>query len=334
MVTNLKNRHFLKLLDFTPEEITFLLDLSMELKEAKHDGVEQQTLKGKNIALIFEKSSTRTRCAFEVAAYDQGARVTYIGPSGSQMGTKETMKDTARVLGRMYDGIEYRGFGQEVVEELAEYAGVPVWNGLTNEFHPTQVLADFLTMREHLEKSLGQVTFAYLGDARNNMGNSLLIGAAKMGMDFRSVAPQGMQPLEELVSKAQEIARETGAKLTITDDLENGVRDCDFLYTDVWASMGEPEEVWEERVRLLQPYQVNAAAMEKTGRPDVKFLHCLPAFHNRGTKIGEEIFQKYGLESMEVTEEVFESPASIVFDEAENRLHTIKAVMVATLGMA
>jgi ornithine carbamoyltransferase len=233
----------------------------------------------------------------------------------------------------MYDGIEYRGFGQEVVEELAEYAGVPVWNGLTNEFHPTQVLADFLTMREHCKKPLSQVTFAYLGDARNNMGNSLLIGAAKMGMDFRSVAPKGMQPNEELVSKAQEIAQETGAKIMITDDLDSGVKGCDFLYTDVWASMGEPEEVWEERVKLLQPYQVNATAMEKTGRPDVKFLHCLPAFHNRGTKIGEEIFQKYGLESMEVTEGVFESPASIVFDEAENRLHTIKAVMVATLGM-
>ena len=332
MAFNLRNRHFLKLLDFTPQEIKFLLDLSLDLKKARYAGIEQQRLQGKNIALIFEKASTRTRCAFEVAAYDQGAHVTYLGPSGSQMGAKESMKDTARVLGRMYDGIEYRGFGQDIVEELAKYAGVPVWNGLTNEFHPTQVLADFLTMMEHSDKPLSQVKFAYLGDARNNMGNSLLVGAAKMGMDFRSVAPKSVQPNKDLVKKAGEIAKQTGAKLTITDNLVGGVKGCDFLYTDVWVSMGEPEAVWKERIKLLKPYQVNAAAMEKTGNPDVKFLHCLPAFHNRETTVGEEIYQKFGLEAMEVTEEVFESDASIVFDEAENRIHTIKAVMVATLG--
>jgi len=332
MAFNLRNRHFLKLLDFTPPEIGFLLDLSVDLKKAKYAGLEQQRLKGKNIALIFEKSSTRTRCAFEVAAYDQGAHVTYLGPSGSQMGDKESMKDTARVLGRMYDGIEYRGFGQKIVEELAQYAGVPVWNGLTNEYHPTQVLADFQTMIEHSDKPLRQVSFAYLGDARNNMGNSLLVGAAKMGMDFRSVAPAAVQPSRELVAQARKIARETGARITITDDPGRGVKGCDFLCTDVWVSMGEAEEVWQERIEMLQPYQVNAAAMEKTGNPDVKFLHCLPAFHNRQTKIGEAIYQKFGLAAMEVTEEVFESPASIAFDEAENRIHTIKAVMVATLG--
>jgi ornithine carbamoyltransferase len=332
MAFNLRNRHFLKLLDFSPPEIKFLLDLSADLKKAKYAGLEQQRLKGKNIGLIFEKASTRTRCAFEVAAYDQGAHVTYLGPSGSQMGTKESMKDTARVLGRMYDGIEYRGFGQEIVEELARYAGVPVWNGLTNEFHPTQVLADFQTMLEHSDQPLSQVKFAYLGDARNNMGNSLLVGAAKMGMDFRSVAPQSVQPNRELVAQAQEIAKDTGARIAVTDDLDSGVKGCDFLCTDVWVSMGEAQEVWQERIELLKPYQVNAAAMEKSGNPDVKFLHCLPAFHNRETVIGEEVYQKFGLEAMEVTEEVFESGASVVFDEAENRIHTIKAVMVATLG--
>jgi ornithine carbamoyltransferase len=332
MAFNLKNRHLLKLLDFSPEEIRFLLGLSADLKRAKYAGIEQQRLKGKNIALIFEKSSTRTRCAFEVAAYDQGAHVTYLGPSGSQMGTKESMKDTARVLGRMYDGIEYRGFGQDIVEELAKYAGVPVWNGLTNEYHPTQVLADFLTMMEHSDKPLSQVRFAYLGDARNNMGNSLLVGAAKMGMDFRSVAPKSVQPHENLVDQAQQIAKETGAKIAITNDLESGVKGCDFLCTDVWVSMGEPEDVWKERIELLKPYQINAATMGKTGNPNVKFLHCLPAFHNRETAIGEEIYQKFGLEAMEVTEDVFESDASIVFDEAENRIHTIKAAMVAMLG--
>ena len=332
MAFNLRNRHFLKLLDFTPQEIGFLLDLSLDLKKAKYAGLEQQRLTGKNIALIFEKSSTRTRCAFEVAAYDQGAHVTYLGPSGSHIGAKESMKDTARVLGRMYDGIQYRGFGQKIVEELAQYAGIPVWNGLTNEFHPTQVLADFQTMMEHSDKPLRQVSFAYLGDARNNMGNSLLIGAAKMGMDYRSVSPTVVQPEKDLVSRARKIAEETGAKITITDDLDQGVKNCDFLCTDVWVSMGEPEEVWQERIELLQPYQVNAAAMEKTDNPDVKFLHCLPAFHNRETAIGEEIYQKFGLEAMEVTDDVFESSASVVFDEAENRIHTIKAVMVATLG--
>lgn len=332
MPVNLRNRSFLKLLDFTPQEIKFLLDLSLDLKRAKYGGTEQPRLKGKNIALIFEKASTRTRCAFEVAAYDQGARATYLGPSGSQMGAKESMKDTARVLGRMYDGIEYRGFGQDIVEELAKYAGVPVWNGLTNEFHPTQVLADFMTMIEHSDKPLSQVTFAYLGDARNNMGNSLLVGAAKMGMDFRSVAPKKVQPNTQLVNEAQEIAKHTGAKLTVTDDLDRGVNGCDFLYTDVWVSMGESDEVWKERIELLKPYQVNGAVMERTGNPKVKFLHCLPAFHNRETRIGEEIYQKFGLDAMEVTEEVFESPASLVFDQAENRIHTIKAVMVATLG--
>jgi ornithine carbamoyltransferase len=332
MAFNLRNRHFLKLLDFTPQEIKFLLDLALDLKKAKYAGFERQRLVGKNIALIFEKSSTRTRCAFEVAAFDQGAHVTYLGPSGSQMGAKESMKDTARVLGRMYDGIEYRGFGQAVVEELAEYAGVPVWNGLTNEYHPTQVLADFLTMRQHSDKPLHQVKLAYLGDARNNMGNSLLIGAAKMGMDFRSVAPASVQPNKELVAAAKRIAGQTGAKINITDDLDQGVKGCDFLFTDVWVSMGEPEEVWQERIELLKPYQVNAAAMQKTGNPQVKFMHCLPAFHNRKTTIGEEIYRRFGLEAMEVTEDVFESPASIVWDEAENRIHTIKAVMVATLG--
>ena len=332
MAFNIKNRNFLKLLDFTPKEIEFLLQLSTDLKSAKYAGTEQQMLKGKNIALIFEKSSTRTRCAFEVAAKDQGAHVTYLGPTGSQIGQKESMKDTARVLGRMYDGIEYRGFGQEVVEDLGKYAGVPVWNGLTNEFHPTQILADFLTMMEHTDKPMKDVKFAYLGDARNNMGNSLLIGAAKMGMDFRSVAPKEVQPSDELVQQAKEIAKETGARIMVTDKVEEGVKDCDFLYTDVWVSMGEAEEVWKQRIELLKPYQVNKALLEKTGNPDVKFLHCLPAFHNRETKIGEEIYQKFGIESMEVTEEVFESEASIVFDEAENRMHTIKAVMVATLG--
>ena len=332
MAFNLRNRNFLKLLDFTPQEMKFLLDLSLELKRAKYAGTEQQTLKGKNIALIFEKASTRTRCAFETAAYDQGARVTYLGPSGSQIGSKETMKDTARVLGRMYDGIEYRGFGQDIVEELGAFAGVPVWNGLTNEFHPTQILADFLSMIEHSDKPLSKVSFAYLGDARNNMGNSLMIGAALMGMDFRAVAPKDVQPTEELIAKANEIAKETGATITITDNVEAGVKGCDFLYTDVWVSMGEADEVWKERIELLKPYQINKATMDATGNADVKFMHCLPAFHNRDTKVGEEIYQKFGLDGLEVTEEVFESKASIVFDEAENRLHTIKAVMVASLG--
>jgi len=332
MAFNLRNRNFLKLLDFTPKEIKFLLNLSLDLKEAKYAGTEQQKLKGKNIALIFEKASTRTRCAFEVAAFDQGAQVTYLGPTGSQIGAKETMKDTARVLGRMYDGIEYRGYGQDIVEELGEHSGVPVWNGLTNEYHPTQVLADMMTMMEHCDKPLSQISFCYLGDARNNMGNSLLVGAALMGMDFRTTAPKDYLPSEELVQQCREIAKETGASITITEDVDAAVKGVDFLYTDVWVSMGEAPEEWAKRIKVMMPYQVNKELMKKTGNPNVKFMHCLPSFHNRDTKVGEEIFQKFGIEAMEVTDDVFESPASIVFDEAENRLHTIKAVMVATLG--
>jgi ornithine carbamoyltransferase len=332
MAFNLRNRNFLKLLDFTPQEIRFLIDLSADLKKAKYAGTEQQRLKGKNVVLLFAKDSTRTRCAFEVAALDQGAGVTFLGPSGSQMGKKESMKDTARVLGRMYDGIEYRGFGQEIVEELGKYAGVPVWNGLTNEYHPTQILADFLTMQEHSDKPLSRVSFAYLGDARNNMGNSLMVGAAKMGMDFRAVAPGELHPSDDLVATCKEIAEETGAKITVTENVDEGVKGVDFLYTDVWVSMGEPEEEWKRRIAMMQPYQINMDMIKKTGNPDVKFMHCLPAFHNRETTVGEDIYQKFGISEMEVSEEVFESAHSIVFDEAENRLHTIKAVMVATLG--
>jgi len=332
MAFNLRNRSFLKLLDFTPKEIQYMLDLARDLKRAKYTGTEVQTLKGKNIALIFEKDSTRTRCSFEVGALDQGAHVTYLGPSGSQIGKKESMKDTARVLGRLYDGIEYRGYDQATVETLAEYAGVPVWNGLTTEFHPTQILADFLTMTEHIDKPLNQITFCYLGDAKNNMGNSLMVGAAKMGMDFRAAAPKACQQEASLVAKCREIAKETGAKIMITEDVEEAVKGCDFLYTDVWVSMGEPAEVWAERINLLRPYQVNMDVVKKTGNPNVKFLHCLPAFHNLETQVGREIHEKFGLDGIEVTEEVFESAMSIVFDEAENRLHTIKAVMVATLG--
>jgi len=332
MTINLRNRSFLKLLDFTPEEISFLLDLSFSLKKAKNNGTEQPKLTGKNMALIFEKSSTRTRCAFEVAAHDQGANVTYLDPVSSQIGHKESVKDTARVLGRMYDAIEYRGYGQKIVEDLAKYSGVPVWNGLTDEYHPTQVLADLMTMMEHCNKPLGKIRFCYLGDARNNMGNSLMVGSAKMGVDFRSAAPAACQPARELIDTCNEIAKSTGAHITITDDLKNAVKDADFLYTDVWVSMGEPASVWEERIRLLQLFQVNKQVFELTGNRNVKFLHCLPAFHNRDTKVGEEIFKKFGIGSMEVTDDVFESAASIVFDQAENRVHTIKAVMVATLG--
>ncbi|MGF1846254.1 ornithine carbamoyltransferase [Vibrio lentus] len=333
MAFNLRNRNFLKLLDFTPKEIQFLLDLSADLKKSKYAGTEQKKLNGKNIALIFEKASTRTRCAFEVAAFDQGAQVSYLGPSGSQIGQKESMKDTARVLGRMYDGIEYRGFGQSIVEDLGAYAGVPVWNGLTDEFHPTQILADFLTMIEHGRgKHLHQISFAYLGDARNNMGNSLLVGAAKMGMDIRLVAPKAFWPEEQLVEECQAIAQTTSAKITLTEDVAEGVKGCDFLYTDVWVSMGEAPEAWDERVAVMTPYQVNMDVIKLTGNPQVKFMHCLPAFHNNETVIGQQVADKYGMNGLEVTDEVFESDYSIVFDEAENRMHTIKAVMVATLG--
>ncbi|MDA3820045.1 MAG: ornithine carbamoyltransferase [Candidatus Delongbacteria bacterium] len=332
MAYNLRNRSFLKLLDFSPKEINFLLDLSDDLKKAKYTGTEKQLLKGKNVVLLFAKDSTRTRCAFEVAAMDQGAGVTYLGPAGSQMGKKESMADTARVLGRMYDGIEYRGFGQEIIETLSEHANVPVWNGLTNEFHPTQILADFMTMKENIDKPLNKVSFAYLGDARNNMGNSLLVGAAKMGMDFRAVAPKSCHPSKELVAQCKEIAKETGAKITLTEDVDKGVKGVDFLYTDVWVSMGEADEVWKKRIAEMKPYQVNMAMIKKTGNPNVKFIHCLPAFHDENTTVGKEIAEKFGIGEMEVTDEVFESEHSIVFDEAENRLHTIKAVMIATLG--
>ena len=332
MAYNLRNRSFLKLLDFSPKEIQYFLDLARDLKRAKYAGTEVPRMKGKNIALIFEKTSTRTRCAFEVAAYDQGAHVTYLGPSGSQIGIKETMKDTARVLGRMFDGIEYRGFKQTTVEELAEFAGVPVWNGLTNEAHPTQVLADLLTMQEHSDKKLHEIAFAYVGDARFNMGNSLLVGGAKMGMDVRIVAPKALWPAQELIDECRRIAAETGARVTVTDDVDAGVKGIDFIYTDIWVSMGEPDEVWKERIGMLMPYQVNAKLMERTGNPNCKFMHCLPSYHNLDTKAGKDVYDKFGLNGIEVTEDVFEGKNSIVFDEAENRMHTIKAVMVATLG--
>jgi ornithine carbamoyltransferase len=332
MAFNLRNRNFLKELDFTKEEFVFLLKLSADLKAAKYAGYEQPRLKGKNIALIFEKSSTRTRCAFEIAAYDQGAHVTYLGPSGSQIGHKESMKDTARVLGRMYDGIEYRGFAQETVEILGQYAGVPVWNGLTNEFHPTQMLADVLTMIEHSDKPLEQISYCYVGDARNNMGNSLMVVGCLLGMDVRICAPQSLLPEDVLVEKARSLAEKSGARLTITSDIAQAVNGVDYIHTDVWVSMGEPKEVWDERINLLRDYQVNAAMVEKCGNPAVKFMHCLPSFHNRETTVGEDIYQKTGMDGLEVTDEVFESPRSIVFDQAENRMHTIKAVMVATLG--
>jgi len=333
MAFNLRNRNFVKLLDFTPEEIKFLLKLSADLKAAKYGGYEVQKMVGKNIALIFEKASTRTRTAFEVAAYDQGAHVTYLGPSGSHIGYKETMKDTARVLGRSYDGIEYRGFAQKTVETLAEYAGVPVWNGLTDMWHPTQILADILTMMEHSDKHLGEIAYTYMGDARNNVGNSLMVGGCKLGMDVRICAPENLWPEDQLIEQCKTIAEETGARLTLTDDVEEGVRGADYLYTDVWVSMGEPDSVWAERIDLLKPYQVNAQAMALTGNSNTKFLHCLPSFHNVETKIGMEMAEKFGLvNGLEVTDEVFESPSSVVFDEAENRMHTIKAIMVATLG--
>jgi ornithine carbamoyltransferase len=332
MSINLRGRNFLTLLDFSPAEIRFLLGLSAELKAAKRGGYEQPRLKGKNIALIFEKASTRTRTGFEVAAYDQGAHVTYLGPTGTQMGQKETMKDTARVLGRIYDAIEYRGFGQAVAEELARYAGVPVYNGLTDEFHPTQVLADLLTMREHTHKYLSDVGFCFLGDADNNIANSLLIGAAKIGMHIRLAAPRKHWPNEAFRVRCQALADETGGRITVTESVEEAVKGCDFLYTDVWVSMGEPDSLWQERITQLQPYRVTADVMKLTGNPHAKFMHALPSFHNRGTRIGQEIYEKFGIDCMEVTEEVFESEASIVFDQAENRMHTIKALLVATLG--
>lgn len=327
---NLKGRHFLKLLDFTPEEILYLLDLAAELKEKKKKGIPVDTLRGKNVALIFEKTSTRTRCSFEVAAHDLGMGTTYLDPNGSQIGKKESIEDTARVLGRMYEGIEYRGFEQEIVEELARNAGVPVWNGLTNEFHPTQMLADMLTIREHLGKLKG-ITLAYMGDARYNMGNSYMVVCAKLGMNFVACAPKAYFPEQELVEQCEAIAKETGATITLTEDAMAGTRDADVICTDVWVSMGEPDEVWESRIKELKPYQVNKKIMENA-KENAIFMHCLPAFHDLNTKIGREMGEKFGITEMEVTDEVFESAQSVVFDEAENRMHTIKAVMAATLG--
>ena len=329
---DLHGRHLLALKDYSREEIVYLLDLAADLKAAKREGREEQKLKGKNIALIFEKDSTRTRSAFEVASFDQGAHVTFIGPSGSHMGHKETVKDTARVLGRMYDAIEYRGFAEKTAEELAQWAGVPVYNGLTDEWHPTQILADFLTFEEHVPKPLDEVVFCYLGDARFNMADSYLIGAAKLGMDLRIASPKTLWPRQEIVDLAHSIAAQSGSHINITEDVAEAVKGADVLLTDVWVSMGEPADVWKERIELLLPYQINAETMALTGNPDVKFMHCLPAFHNADTSVGEDLYEKYGLKALEVTDDVFESPASIVFDEAENRMHTIKAVLVATLG--
>ncbi len=327
---NLKGRNFLKLIDYTPEEITYLIDLSAELKKKKKEGVPHNTLTGKNIALIFEKTSTRTRCSFEVAAHDLGMNVTYLDPSGSQIGKKESIKDTARVLGRMFDGIEYRGFGQDIVEELAKYANVPVWNGLTNEFHPTQMIADMLTIREHLGRLKG-VKLVYMGDARYNMGNSLMVTCAKLGMDFVACTSAKYFPEQKLVDYCKKVAAETGATITLTEDVKEGTKDADVIYTDVWVSMGEPDEIWEERLKDLMPYQVNAQAMANA-KKDAIFMHCLPAFHDLETKIGKEVYEKFGYRELEVTNEVFESAQSVVFDEAENRMHTIKAVMLATLS--
>lgn len=332
MPINLKGRSFVKELDYTADEFKFLLKLAADLKAAKYGGYEQPRLTGKNIALIFEKASTRTRCAFEVAAYDQGAHTTYLGPDGTQIGKKESMKDTARVLGRMYDAIEYRGKHQSVVEELARYAGVPVYNGLTDEFHPTQLLADLLTMAEHAAKPLSQISFAYLGDGRFNMGNSYLITGALLGMDVRIGAPKSLMPNDALIETARELGKKSGARITLTEDVSEAVRGADFITTDVWVSMGEPKQVWGERIELLHDYQVNARVMELANNPNVKFMHCLPAFHNRETEMGEEVYQQFKVDAMEVTDEVFESSASVVFDEAENRMHTIKALMVATLA--
>lgn len=328
---NLTGRSFLTLMDFAKEEINYLIDLAEQLKYDKGEGTEWQRLAGKNIALIFEKDSTRTRCAFEVAAYDQGAKVTYLGPTGSQMGKKESIKDTARVLGRMYDGIEYRGFGQEIVETLAKHSGVPVWNGLTNEDHPTQVLADFLTIKEHFQKPLEEITLAYVGDGRNNVANALLIGAAKVGMNIRIVSPEKLFPKGDLVAKCKDEAKESGSDIVITSDVKFGVKGADVIYTDVWVSMGELSETWKERLEILKPYRVDMDMIKMAENDKVKFMHCLPAFHNLETTVGKEIYEKYGFDAIEVTEEVFESKYSVVFDEAENRMHTIKAIMVATI---
>ena len=326
---NLRGRHFLTLKDFTPEEIRYLLDVSKELKEKKKKGIVEKPFEGKNIALIFEKTSTRTRCSFEVAAHDLGMGVTYLDPKGSQIGKKESIADTARVLGRMFDGIEYRGYGQEIVEELAKYAGVPVWNGLTNEYHPTQMLADLLTIEEQFGSLAGR-KLTYMGDARYNMGNSLMIACAKMGMHFTACAPKAYFPNETLVKECEEYAKASGGSITLTEDVKEGTKDADVLYTDVWVSMGEPDEVWEERIHALSPYQINMTAMNNANENAV-FMHCLPAFHDLKTTIGKEIYQKYGLTEMEVTDEVFEKYADVVFREAENRMHTIKAVMYTTL---
>jgi ornithine carbamoyltransferase len=332
---NLRNRHLLKISDLHPTELMYLIRLSAKLKHDKRLGKEQKFMKGKNVVLLFEKDSTRTRCAFEVACFDQGAHCTYLGPSGSQMGVKESMADTARVLSKMYDGIQYRGYAQTIVETLAHFSYVPVWNGLTNESHPTQIVADFLTMHEYLPcRPMNKISFCFLGDARFNMGRSLMMGAAKMGMDFRCVAPKGLQTDDELYKRCLEVAKQTGAKITRTDDVKKGVKGCDYVYSDVWVSMGEPDKVWEERIKVLKPYQVNAECMELTGNPDAKYMHCLPAFHDLNSKIGKEVGEKFNmLNGMEVTDDVFEGPNSIVMDQSENRMHTIKAVMVATLGM-
>ncbi|AZQ77615.1 ornithine carbamoyltransferase [Flaviflexus ciconiae] len=331
MTINLKGRPFLKEVDFTPEEWLYLLELAAELKAAKKAGTEKQYLKGKNIALIFEKTSTRTRCSFEVGAYDQGANITYLDPSGSQMGHKESVEDTARVLGRMFDGIEFRGHKQEHVETLAKLAGVPVWNGLTDDWHPTQVLADQLTMHESSGKPYNEITFAFVGDTRNNVANSLLVGGALIGMNVKMVGPKELETIPEVRELAAKLAEKSGAQITYETDPKEGVKDCDFIYTDIWVSMGEPDEVWDARIKQLSPYQVNRELLDATGK-DAKFLHCLPAFHDRNTTVGEDIFQKTGLDGLEVSNDVFESEDSLVFDEAENRMHTIKAVMVATLG--
>jgi ornithine carbamoyltransferase len=332
MPVNLRHRDFAELIAFTPQELTFLLTLARELKAAKYGGYEQPRLTGKNIVLIFEKTSTRTRCAFEIAAHDQGAHVTFLGPNESQIGYKESMRDTARVLSRFYDAIEYRGAGQEIVEELVTYADVPIYNGLTNEAHPTQFLADALTMMEHANVPTSQIAYAFLGDCRFNMANSLMIGGCKLGMDVRLCGPHALWPEPAVVDRCHDIARETGARLLVTDDVESAVKGVGFLHTDVWVSMGEPDSVWSERIELLSPYQVNTRLLQRTGNPGVKFMHCLPAFHNRQTKVGAQIYEKFGIECMEVTDEVFESAHSIVFDQAENRMHTIKAILVATLG--